>query len=74
MPLGSVMGFARDARRRLWAITPVAVVWLDAATDTWTSARDMGIDPGWPPERLYADRQGGIWVAVRLPRWQGFRR
>jgi ligand-binding sensor domain-containing protein len=63
VPLGSVMGFARDARRRLWAITPAAVVWLDAATDTWTSAQDMGIDPGWRPERIFADRQGGIWVA-----------
>ncbi len=63
VPLGSVMGFARDARKRLWAITPVAVVWLDPATDTWTSAQDMGIDPGWRPERLYADRQGGLWVA-----------
>jgi hypothetical protein len=25
VPLGSVMGFARDARKRLWAITPVAL-------------------------------------------------
>lgn len=63
VPLGSVMGFARDARKRLWAITPVAVVWLDAASDTWKPTQDMGFDASWRPERIFADRQGGIWVA-----------
>ncbi|MGH8037720.1 MAG: sensor histidine kinase [Stenotrophomonas sp.] len=63
VPLGSVMGFARDARQRLWAITPVALVWLDAASDTWKSAQDMGFKPDWRPKRIYADHQGGLWMA-----------
>ncbi|WP_421568393.1 sensor histidine kinase [Stenotrophomonas sp. PD6] len=63
VPLGSVLGFARDAGRRLWAITPVALVWLDPTSDTWTPAQDMGFDPTWRPERIHADRQGGLWVA-----------
>lgn len=63
VPLGSVMGFARDAGKRLWAITPVSLVWLDPASDTWKTAQPMGFDAGWRPERIFADRQGGIWVA-----------
>ncbi len=66
VPLGSVMGFARDSTRRLWAITAVAVVWLDPASDTWKGAQDRGVDPAWRPERLFADRQGGIWLAYSV--------
>lgn len=62
-PLGSVMGFARDAAKRLWVITPVALVRLDPASDTWKTVHEMGFDPGWRPERIHSDRQGGLWVA-----------
>lgn len=63
VPSGSVMGFARDSTKRLWAITPTAVVWLDPASDTWKGAQDRGIDPAWRPKRLFADRSGGVWLA-----------
>jgi signal transduction histidine kinase/ligand-binding sensor domain-containing protein len=66
VPLGSVMGFARDSTRRLWAITAGSVVWLDPASDTWKGAQDMGVDPAWQPERLYADREGGVWLAYSV--------
>ncbi len=62
VPLGSVMAFARDADKRLWAITPAALVWLDPDSDTWKTGEAMGFDPAWQPERMYADRDGGLWI------------
>ncbi|HVJ36717.1 MAG TPA: two-component regulator propeller domain-containing protein, partial [Stenotrophomonas sp.] len=63
MPRGSVIGLGRDAAERLWAATPVAVVHLDPATDTWKAAGEFGFDPAWSPQRLFIDRQKGVWVA-----------
>jgi len=63
VPLGSVIGFGRDAAGRLWAATSTAIVWLDVATDTWKAANDMGFDPAWSPRRLFVDRAHGLWVA-----------
>lgn len=62
VPLGSVMAFARDAGNRLWAITPSALVWLDPASDTWKTGEAMGFNPAWQPERMFADRDGGLWI------------
>lgn len=62
VPLGSVMGFARDAGKRLWAITPAALVWLDPASDTWKTGQAMGFNPEWQPKRMFADREGGLWI------------
>jgi len=63
VPLGSVIGFGRDATGRLWAATATALVYLDPATDTWKSVPDMGFDPAWMPQRLFFDRDQGMWVA-----------
>ncbi|WNH48955.1 triple tyrosine motif-containing protein [Stenotrophomonas aracearum] len=62
VPLGSVMAFARDAGKRLWAITPAALVWLDPDNDTWKTGEAMGFNPAWQPERMFADREGGLWI------------
>lgn len=63
VPLGSVIGFGRDAAGRLWAATSVAITYLDVTTDTWQTAGKMGFDPAWSPQRLFIDRQKGVWVA-----------
>ena len=63
MPRGSVIGFGRDASGRLWAATPAAVVHLDPATDTWRDAGAFGFDPAWSPQRMFIDREKGVWVA-----------
>ncbi|QNH21294.1 two-component system sensor protein [Xanthomonas sp. GW] len=63
VPVGSVIGFGRDATGRLWAATSGTIVYLDLATDTWKTSRDMGFDPAWSPRRLFVDREKGVWVA-----------
>ena len=63
VPRGSVIGIGRDAAGRLWAATPVAIVYLDVATDTWKGADNMGVDPTWKPQRFFVDREKGVWVA-----------
>ncbi|WP_177191173.1 two-component regulator propeller domain-containing protein [Luteibacter sp. UNC138MFCol5.1] len=63
VPLGSVIGFGRDAGGRLWVATSVAIAYLDVASDTWRNGADMGFDPAWSPQRLYVDREKGLWVA-----------
>ncbi len=63
VPLGSVIGFGRDASDRLWAATSTAIVYLDPASDTWKTVPDMGFDPSWMPQRLFFDRDKGMWVA-----------
>jgi len=63
VPAGSVLGFGRDAAGRLWAATAGTVVFLDPASDTWQAATDMGFDPAWSPQRLFVDRDKGLWVA-----------
>lgn len=63
VPLGSVVGFGRDAAGRLWAATSATLVQLDPASDTWKGAADMGFDPAWAPRRVFVDRDKGLWVA-----------
>lgn len=63
VPLGSVIGFGRDATGRLWAATATSLVHLDPATDTWKTVPEMGFDPAWMPQRLFFDRAKGMWVA-----------
>ncbi|HYG07066.1 MAG TPA: two-component regulator propeller domain-containing protein [Stenotrophomonas sp.] len=63
VPVGSVIGFGRDAAGRLWAATATTIVHLDPATDTWQSSADLGFGPDWSPQRLFIDRDKGVWVA-----------
>jgi len=63
VPVGSVIGFGRDAVGRLWAATAGTLVYLDRNTDTWKTVEDMGFDPAWSPQRFFVDREKGLWVA-----------
>jgi len=65
VPQGSLIGFARDASGRLWAATPMTVVWLDPTTDTWRTAEAMGFDSNWGPKRIYPP--GDDTVMFQLP-------